>query len=147
MASLAESATERGKLRTALAGLAVAGISISAYLAWVHFAGIDPLCVAGSDGCDTVQSSQYASVLSVPVSVLGLAGYTGLLFASVLKGEAGAYLVLLLALSGTLFSTYLTYLEIFVIEAICQWCVASAAVITAALVCATLRVVGLPTHR
>jgi uncharacterized membrane protein len=52
-----------------------------------------------------------------------------------LRGEAGVYLGLLVALVGTLFSAYLTYLELFVIHAICEWCVASAAVIVAALIC------------
>jgi uncharacterized membrane protein len=73
-----------------------------------------------------------------------LAGYAGLLLASILKGEAGAYLGLLMALIGTLFSAYLTYLEVFVIGAICQWCVASAAIMAAALACAAFRVARLP---
>ena len=75
---------------------------------------------------------------------LGLAGYAGLLLAAGLRGGAGAYLGLLLALTGTLFSAYLTYLEVFVIGALCQWCVASAALMAAALACAALRVAVLP---
>jgi uncharacterized membrane protein len=86
--------------------LAAAGLLISAYLTWAHFAGIEPVCVAGSHGCQTVQASRYATVLSVPVAVLGLAAYAGLLLAAVARGEAGAYLGLLVALVGTLFSAY-----------------------------------------
>ena len=70
--------------------------------------------------------------------MLGLVAYVGLLFSAMLGGEVGVYLGFLIALVGTLFSAYLTYLEIFVIGALCQWCLASAAIMVAALVCATL---------
>ena len=125
-------------LRVVLGVLAAAGLLISAYLTWVHFARVAPVCVGGSGGCETVQSSRYATVLGVPVSVLGLVGYTCLLFSAVLRGEVGVYLGFLIALVGTLFSVYLTYLEVFVIHAVCQWCVASAAIMVAALICAAL---------
>jgi uncharacterized membrane protein len=125
-------------LRVVLGVLAAAGLLLSAYLTWVHFAQVAPVCVGGSGGCETVQSSRYATVLGVPVAVLGLVGYTGLLFSAVLWGELGVYLGFLFALVGTLFSAYLTYLELFVIHAICQWCVASAAIMVAALICAAL---------
>lgn len=130
--------------RITLGMLAVGGLLISAYLAWVHFAGTEPVCVAGSEGCQTVQSSRYAAILGVPVPVVGLAGYAALLLAAISRGQAGAYLGLGAALVGTLFSAYLTYLEVFVIGAICQWCVASAAIMAAALVCAACRVASLP---
>lgn len=146
MAHDARGAIRDRTLRAALGTLAVLGIAISAYLAWVQAAGVEPVCVAGGDGCQTVQSSRYAAVMGVPMPVFGLAGYAGLLVAACLKGEAGAYLGLLLALTGTLFSAYLTYLEIFEIGAICQWCVASALIMAAALACAALRVVNLPSR-
>lgn len=140
----AKGTTDGRVLRATLGVLATVGFSISLYLAWIHAAGAEPTCVAGGDGCRTVQASRYAAVLGIPVPMLGLAGYAGLLLAASLRGGAGAYLGLLVALSGTLFSAYLTYLEIFVIGAVCQWCVASAAIMAAALVCAALRVNGLP---
>ena len=124
--------------RVALSALAAMGLLISAYLTWVHFARVAPACVGGSGGCETVQSSRYATILEVPVSVVGMVGYAGLLFSAALRGEAGVYLGLLIALVGTLFSAYLTYLEVFVIHALCQWCLASAALMVAALVCAAL---------
>ena len=93
------------------------------------------MCVGGSGGCETVQSSSYATIFGVPVAVVGLVGYSGLLFSASLRGEVGVYLGLLVSLVGTLFSAYLTYLELFVIHAICEWCVASAAVMVAALIC------------
>ncbi len=139
--------TDDRTLRVLLGGLATLGLLASAYLTWVHFAGLEPVCAAGSHGCRTVQASRYATVLSIPVAVLGLAGYVGLLLAAVSRGEAGAYLGFLVALVGTLFSAYLTYLEVFVIGAVCQWCVASAAIMTAALACTALRISSQPTRR
>ena len=129
---------EGRNLRVVLGVLAAAGLLISAYLTWVHFAQVAPVCVGGSSSCETVQSSRYATVLGVPVAVLGLVGYAGLLFSAVLRGELGVYLGFLFALVGTLFSAYLTYLEVFVIHAICEWCVASATIMVAALICAAL---------
>ena len=69
--------------------------------------------------------------------MLGLVGYAGLLFSAMWRGEDGVYLGLLIALVGTLFSAYLTYLEVFVIHALCQWCLVSAALMVAALICTT----------
>jgi uncharacterized membrane protein len=116
------------------------GLLISAYLTWVHYMGVVPVCVGGSGGCKTVQTSIYATILGVPVAVLGLVGYSGLLLSVSLRGEVGIYLGFLVALVGTLFSAYLTYLELFVIHAICEWCLASAAVMVAALLCASFGV-------
>jgi uncharacterized membrane protein len=135
---MALSTKDGGALRVVLGVLAAAGLLISAYLTWVHFARAAPVCVGGSAGCETVQSSRYAAILGVPVSVVGLGGYAFLLFSAMLRGEGGVYLRFLISLVGTLFSAYLTYLEVFVIHALCQWCVASAAVMVAALICAAL---------
>jgi uncharacterized membrane protein len=149
---------QRG-LRFVLGALAVAGLLISAYLTWTHIVGAAPVCISGSGGCETVQSSRYATILGIPVATLGAVAYLGLLFSAVLRGEAGVYLGFLIllfsavlrgeagvylgfliALVGAFFSAYLTYLEVFVIRALCQWCLASAAVMVGALVCAALRV-------
>jgi uncharacterized membrane protein len=124
--------------RLVLLVLAVLGFLISAYLTWTHFAGLAPVCTGNGHGCETVQSSRYAQVLGVPVALLGLIAYSGLIFSVAVWREIGIYLGLLISLVGTLFSAYLTYLEIFVIGALCQWCLASAAIMVAALVCTAL---------
>jgi uncharacterized membrane protein len=124
--------------RRVLLVLAALGFLISAYLTWTHFAGLTPVCTGSGEGCETVQSSRYATILGVPVALLGLAAYGGLIFSALLWSEAGVYLGFLISLVGTLFSAYLTYLEFFVIGAVCQWCLASAALMPAALVCTTL---------
>jgi uncharacterized membrane protein len=129
--------------RVALLALAAVGLLISAYLTWTHFAGLTPVCTGSGEGCQTVQSSRYASLLGIPVALLGLVAYGGLVFSVVLWTEMGIYLGFLISLVGTLFSIYLTYLEVFVIGALCQWCLASAAIMVAALACATLAVLPL----
>ena len=129
--------------RVALLALAVVGVLISAYLTWTHFAGLTPICTGSGEGCQTVQSSRYASLLGIPVALLGLVAYGGIIFSVVLWTEMGIYLGFLISLVGTLFSAYLTYLEVFVIGALCQWCLASAAIMVAALVCATFAVLPL----
>src|SRR5215203_3395445 len=116
---------------------------ISAYLTWTHFAGLTPVCTGSGEGCETVQSSRYASILGIPVALLGLVAYGSLIFSAALWSETGIYLGFLISLVGTLFSAYLTYLEIFVIGALCQWCLASAAIMVAALICTTLAALAL----
>jgi uncharacterized membrane protein len=120
--------------------LVVLGLLMSAYLTWVHLLGLSPVCLAGNGDCETVQSSRYAEILGVPVAALGVGGYAVLLLSAVLRGEGGALLGLFVTLISVIFSAYLTYLELFVIYAICQWCVSSAAFMTAAFVFCVIRV-------
>lgn len=114
---------------------------IAGYLTWVHYAGLSPVCVAGSHGCEVVQSSRYAQVTGVPVAAIGLAGYLAILATSLPAGYGWRALGLLLGLGGTAFSIYLTYLELFTIRAICQWCVGSALVMVALTVVLALRAI------
>ena len=130
--------TER-RLRLTIAGLALAGLAIAVYLSWVHYEDAKPFCVAGGGGCERVQTSDYAELSGIPVAVLGVIGYALILGSLWIRGDAGRLAGALLALSGFGFSAYLTYREVFTIDAICQWCVASAVVMTALAVLTTLR--------
>jgi uncharacterized membrane protein len=125
--------SERG-LRRAIAALAIAGLGIAGYLTYVHYADVEALCVAGGGGCEKVQTSDYAELAGIPVAVLGLIGYTLILAALWVPGDNGRLAGAVLALAGFGFSAYLTYRELFTIDAICQWCVASAVVMTAVAV-------------
>jgi len=78
--------------------------------------------------------------VGIPVAALGLAGYAGLLVSALIKGEGGIFFGLFVALVGVLFSAYLTWLELFVIGAVCQWCVVSAVLMVWSLLLAALRV-------
>jgi uncharacterized membrane protein len=125
--------------RVLLIALSVVGLLISVYLTWVHFRGVAPLCLTGSGGCERVQTSPYAIIFGLPIATLGLGAYVGLLAAALLRGEIGVFFGLFVTLVGTLFSAYLTWLELFVIHAICQYCVASAILMMASLVLAIVR--------
>jgi uncharacterized membrane protein len=129
------------RLTIPIAVLSTVGLGIAAYLTYVHYAGLHPLCLA-SGGCERVQSSHYAKLAGVPVATLGLAGYAAILASLPVRGELGLAAGALFALVGFGFSGYLTWLELFRIHAICQWCVASAVLMTliAALTVARLLV-------
>jgi uncharacterized membrane protein len=117
-------------LRTAGLVLAVLGVLVAGYLVYVHYAGVEPVCNI-AHGCHKVQTSAYAKLAGVPVALLGLIGYVVILGALVVRGETARMIAALTALIGFGFSMYLTYRELFTIDAICQWCVASAILMTA----------------
>ena len=122
-----------------VAAAAVLGLAIAGYLTYVHYAGIEPICAA-SGGCERVQSSDYAELAGVPVALLGLLGYAGILAAALMPGELARFATAWLAVVGLGFSLYLTYLELFEIHAICQWCVASAVIMAVLAVLSVTRV-------
>ena len=126
------------RLRPWVAAAALLGLAIAAYLTYVHYAGIEPICAA-SGGCERVQSSSYSKLVGVPVALLGLIGYAGILVVALLPGEAARLATAWLAAVGLGFSLYLTYLELFEIEAICQWCVASALIMAVLAVLTMVR--------
>ena len=130
-------ATDR-RLRIAVLVLSVIGIGIAGYLTYVHYAGLKVLCLS-SGGCETVQSSRYAKLDGIPVAVLGLAGYIGLLLSLTIRGELGRIAGFAIALTGFGFSMYLTYRELFTIQAICQWCISSAVLMTVLAVLTAIR--------
>jgi len=122
-----------GRTLVAILVLSLAGLAVSGYLTWVYTSNAVALCF-GSGGCDAVQHSPYARLLGIPIPALGAVGYlmlTGLAGAALRLKRQQEMLVLALlgvALVGVLFSGYLTYLELFVIRAICTWCVVSAVI-------------------
>lgn len=125
-------------LRVGLGAVALAGLAVSGYLTAVRAAGESPVCVIGG-GCSTVQDSKYAEIAGIPVAVLGLVAYATLLVAALWPGALGRVVGLFTAIVGVGFSAFLTYLELFVIEAICAWCVTSAVLIVIALALAVAR--------
>ena len=128
------------RLRIAILVLSLIGIGVAGYLTYVHYEGLKVLCLS-SGGCETVQASRYAKLDGVPVAVLGLAGYIGILASLAVRGEFGRVSGFAIALIGFGFSIYLTYRELFTIKAICQWCVSSAVIMTVLAVLTAIRAV------
>lgn len=131
--------------RQAIALLSLVGVFIALYL-WLHRIGmIGTLSCGASGGCDTVQTSPYAVMLGLPVPVYGVAGYAALLGLSVLglyprwrDSRAVSLALACLATAGFAYTLYLTYLELFVIHAVCRWCVGSAVIMTVIWIVAVL---------
>jgi uncharacterized membrane protein len=126
-------------LRIATAGLALIGLGIAGYLTWVHYAGLHPFCVGGGGGCEKVQTSRWSDLAGIPVAVLGLAGYLAVLATLALPEDLSRSAAAFVALVGLGFSAWLTYVELAKIHAICQWCVASAVVMTLLAIVSVIR--------
>lgn len=115
--------------------LALVGIAVASYLTAVHYRDSLLVCSGASD-CETVQNSSYSKLLGIPVAILGLAMYAASLglaiarLAMVELVERVTMLLFVVLFAGFLFSAYLTWLELFVIDAVCQWCVVSALITT-----------------
>lgn len=128
--------------------LIIAGLGVSGYLMWGYTVPGAVIACGGSDGCENVKNSAYSSILGVSLPLLGLLSYAALLF--LVGGQAHpavnrngwtpltALAIFGVALIGLLFSAYLTYLELFVIFAVCHWCVASAVIMTGIFILAII---------
>ena len=101
-------------------------------------------CAEGG-GCESVNSSIYSEINGIPIAILGLGAYLAIAALLTLEKRVGALetygplAVFGLALTGTLYSAYLTYVELFVLRAVCPYCVASAVLITAIFILAVVR--------
>jgi uncharacterized membrane protein len=131
------------RLVIAIVVLCLLGIGDAGYLTFVHYAHLKVACLAHG-GCETVQASKYSKLAGIPVSVLGLIGYVAILLTVAIRTELGRAAAFGVALTGFGFSMYLTYRELFTIKAICQWCVASAVLMTALTIITAVRLLREP---
>ena len=127
--------------RMGAALMSLLGLFVSAYLYLYKIGRIGALA-CGSGDCETVQTSQWSRFAGVEVALIGVIGYVALLAVALIALQADRRwptdLLAALAAGGVLFSAYLTYLELFVIHAICRWCVGSAVIILSILILALL---------
>jgi len=129
-------------LRRAIAFVATLGIGVATYITISESGGGAPSCVAGGHGCATVAESSYSEIAGINVSIFGIVGYVLLLATAFFATDMARFAGFALALGGFGFSIYLTYLEIYEIEAICQWCVASAVLMTILFLLNATRLIG-----
>lgn len=128
----------KGWLDIAIPILSIMGLAASIYLSYVDVTHTRALCGPVGD-CNAVQSSPYAELFGVlPIALVGAFGYIAILvtwlwrrFRTDSLSKIAGPVMYGMALFGTLFSIYLTYLELFVIHAVCIWCLSSAVFITA----------------
>lgn len=127
-----------------IAILAFAGIGVAVYLT-LYKAGVIAALACSIGSCETVQTSRYATLLGLPVAAWGIAYYVAL-FGVAFMGTTPTYessravslALLMLTGWGAVFSAWLTYLELFVIHAICTWCVISAVIVAVAFLISVL---------
>jgi uncharacterized membrane protein len=106
-----------------MAALALAGLGIASYLVYTHFSGSQIACSTG--GCEAVQKSRYADIFGLPVAVLGVAAYAALLLTLARDDLIARAATVAIAVAGAIFAVYLVIVQLAVVDAICQWCVAS----------------------
>jgi uncharacterized membrane protein len=112
------------RLEAAMALLALAGLSIAAYLSIAHLASAQAFCPAGG-GCERVQSSEHLQPLGVYIPYIAAVGYTAILASLALASERARFATAAMAYAGAAMTAYVTYLQAFVIRDWCSWCVAS----------------------
>lgn len=127
--------------------MTIVGIGIGLYLSYVKLADKEAVCVESSTfDCHSVQTSAYSEILGIPVAIIGLLAYStmfGLLLLEkqIMLAEAyGRMLLFAMTLFGLVYSAYLTYIEGFVLEKWCMWCVASALLMVGLFVVSLVRV-------
>ena len=124
----------------------VIGLLDSLYLSAVKLMNTEVYC-AGSANCETVNSSRYSEIAGIPIAFLGAAAYLAILAILFLERQGGFWkensplIIFGITLAGTLYSVYLTYIEIAVLRAICPYCVISAIAQVVLLVLAVLRLI------
>jgi uncharacterized membrane protein len=131
--------------------LACLGVLDATYLLVYKLTSINAMCL-GNGGCHNVNFSTYSEIGGIPVSVFGMLAF--LVIAGILlleprleiAKENGALAIFGISLAGVAFSTYLTWLEIYVIHAICPFCVTSAVIITLILILAIIRLIEQTAH-
>ena len=123
-----------------IAALALVGVFVALYLTLYKVGTIGHLA-CGFGGCERVNTSKWAVFAGAPVAAWGLGFYVATLVVAIVGTSPRfanrrelSYLLLAMSAVGVAFSAWLTYLELYVIEAICKYCVTSALIVTAIFV-------------
>lgn len=131
-------------LYRAMVALVIVGLAVSVYMTIYKYSGNDGMCL-GSGDCSTVNASRFSEVNGIPVAVIGIVGYVAILIVLFYENRSdffrknGTLLVFGMSLTGFLFTLYLVYLEIWVIKAICPFCVTSQVAMTIIFIIAVMR--------
>ena len=124
--------------------LVIIGIAVSIYMTIYKISGNDGMCL-GSGDCSTVNASRFSEVNGIPVAVFGIIGYAALLFVHIFETrneffrKNGTLLIFGMALTGFLFTLWLVYVELALLNAICPFCVTSQVAMTIIFIIAVVR--------
>jgi uncharacterized membrane protein len=108
-------------LRLAIVVVALSGVALAGYLTYVHYEPAALVCTEGG-GCEKVQDSEYATIVGLPVAMLGLGAYLAVLVLVIWDTPTARALTAALALGALAFAAYLIAVQAFAIEAWCAWC-------------------------
>jgi len=123
----------------------IIGFIDSAYLTIIKFTNSPIYCTPGLGNCETVQNSQWSTIWGIPIALLGAIAFLILILCFVFErripmlNKYSQYLIFGISFFGFLYSLFLTYLELFVIHAICQWCLLSAICMTIVFIVTIIR--------
>ena len=124
------------KIYPILLFLCIIGILDASYLLFEHYSNTVPPCYVHAvfTDCGKVLSSSYATILHIPVPMLGVIYYFSLLSLMCIllykKSSKAQYLLFVLSGIGFLMSLYFVFLQLFIIKAICLYCMTSAFIST-----------------
>jgi uncharacterized membrane protein len=130
---------------------AVIGLLVSIYMTIYKITDNNTMCL-GNGGCSAINTSKYSVVYGIPVAAIGIVGYLAIVVTHLLENRSDFFednatlLVFGMSLTGFLFATYLTYLEFFIIKAVCPFCVTSQIAITAVFIVSIIRLVREPAN-
>jgi uncharacterized membrane protein len=126
--------------------LTILGIADATYLLVYKLTGNNRMCL-GSGGCHDVNFSRYSEIYGIPLSLIGLLAFLAMLAILLAERrwtfavENGPLAIFGMGLVGVAYSAYLTYLELYVIHAVCPFCVASAVIFLLIFILAIIRLV------
>lgn len=124
--------------------LVIIGLAVSIYMTVYKISGNDGMCL-GSGDCSTVNASRFSEVNGIPVAVFGIIGYTAILFVHIFETrneffrKNGTLLIFGMGLTGFLFTLWLVYVELELLNAICPFCVTSQVAMTIIFIIAVVR--------
>ena len=136
-----------GSVLMVIALFALAGLSAATYVFVTHSLGYELFCPFAT-GCDAVQNSPYAVLFGIPASFLGMLGFTAYIALALIglrSGEAARghlHALVVLSVVEVSFTSYMAYLQVAVIRAVCSWCMLSAALTVALAVLTIYAILG-----
>ena len=135
------------KLRLFLMAGSAIGLIDALYLTWMKVTNNPRMCIQGLGDCFSVNTSKYSDIAGIPVAVIGAVAYLFLFLILIAEDQTdflksnSVLFIFGITLAGTLFSAYLTYVELFVLRTICPFCVVSAITMLILLVISIIRLI------
>jgi len=121
------------------------GLLDALYLLVIKLTEEPALCIQGLGDCWSVNTSKYSEIYGIPVSLLGALAFLAIVLNLSLENTSkflskyGTLAFFGITLTGTIYSAYLTYLEVWVIHAICPFCIISALLMLLLLIISIIR--------